>query len=93
MLQSLEFRVNTPTCYTFLSLLIQHLGLAPATAALSIYLLVRPFTLSHACLFLGRAHVLQILQSAQCMPVVAMQACTTIMGTCRSCNRALTHEI
>ena len=42
VLQSLEFRVNTPTCYTFLSLLIQHLGMVPATAALSIYLLVHP---------------------------------------------------
>ena len=41
VLQSLEFRVNTPTCYTFLSLLNQHLGPSPAHVALSVYLLVR----------------------------------------------------
>ena len=49
VLQSLEFRVNTPTCYTFLSLLNQHLKPPPAHAALSVYLLVRPLPSSTPC--------------------------------------------
>ena len=58
VLQSLEFRVNTPTCYTFLSLLNQHLGPSPAHVALSVYLLVRSGTpespLVHSCVHLHR---------------------------------------
>ena len=40
VLQSLGFRVNAPTAYTFLSLLKQHISLAPAVSALAVYLLV-----------------------------------------------------
>lgn len=40
LLQSLDFRINAPTAYTFLSLLKQHIGLSPRVAALAVYLLV-----------------------------------------------------
>ena len=40
LLQSLDFRINAPTAYTFLSLLKQHVGLSPRVAALAVYLLV-----------------------------------------------------
>ncbi len=40
LLQSLDFRINAPTAYTFLSLLKQHIGVSPRVAALAVYLLV-----------------------------------------------------
>ncbi|BDA41961.1 probable cyclin-A2 at C-terminar half [Coccomyxa sp. Obi] len=39
LLQSLDFRINAPTAYTFLSLLKPHIGLSPRVAALAVYLL------------------------------------------------------
>lgn len=67
VLQSLDFRINTPTAYTFLCLLKQHIGLPPRVAALAVYLLVSvhlPHIPCHSCpwlmavswLNLSRAH-------------------------------------
>jgi hypothetical protein len=40
VLQSLGFRINTPTAYTFLSLLKQFISLPPTVTALAVYILV-----------------------------------------------------
>lgn len=40
VLQTMDFRINAPTAYTFLCLLKQHVGLTPRVAALAVYLLV-----------------------------------------------------
>ena len=40
VLQSLDFRVNVPTCFTFYSVLLRHLQPAAKTAALASYILV-----------------------------------------------------
>ena len=40
VLQSLDFRVNAPTCFTFYSVLLRHLQPAAKTAALASYILV-----------------------------------------------------
>ncbi len=42
VLQSLDFRVNAPTCFTFYSVLLRHLQPSPKTAALASYILVHP---------------------------------------------------
>ncbi|KAK9909017.1 hypothetical protein WJX75_006080 [Coccomyxa subellipsoidea] len=39
VLQTMDFRINAPTGYTFLCLLKQHIGLSPRVAALAVYLL------------------------------------------------------
>ena len=40
VLQSLDFRVNAPTCFTFYSVLLRHLQPSDKTAALASYILV-----------------------------------------------------
>ena len=40
VLQSLDFRVNVPTCFTFYSVLLRHLQPSAKTAALASYILV-----------------------------------------------------
>ena len=42
VLQSLEFRVNAPTCFTFFSILGRHLQPTPKMVALASYILVHP---------------------------------------------------
>ena len=51
VLQSLDFRVNAPTCFTFYSVLLRHLQPAAKTAALASYILVSSSSCSlDACL-------------------------------------------
>jgi len=40
VLQSLDFRVNAPTCFTFYSILLRHLQPSTKTAAMASYILV-----------------------------------------------------
>ena len=42
VLQSLDFRVNAPTCFTFYSVLLRHMQPSAKTAALASYILVLP---------------------------------------------------
>ena len=42
VLQSLDFRVNAPTCFTFFSVLGRHLQPTPKMVALASYILVHP---------------------------------------------------
>ena len=52
VLQTMDFRINAPTGYTFLCLLKQHIGLSPRVAALAVYLLVCPPFLAHTAVAL-----------------------------------------
>ena len=50
VLQSLDFRVNAPTCFTFYSVLLRHLQPSDKTAALASYILVyTPLIINRAC--------------------------------------------
>lgn len=72
VLQSLDFRVNAPTCFSFFSVLGRHLQPTPKMAALASYILVHPnpnlsVNYLHAC-----TPVLCCLALGDTVPAVAL---------------------